>query len=218
MKTIPVKTLKNTLGPTLYTKLKRIDKLNPKYIMFVANYITNGFNGTEAYMKSVARKGTKPGGVTQDVNRLLENPSIKQAIQIVIDEWLGEKKLKLEKQIIETLTARAFYDINMFIHQDGSPKFSKIEDVPEQWRCVIDGIESKAYGKDANVVKIVLKLADRERAIEKLSKYIELYKESEKQELLMTDETAKRLASIFRPSTQSQIPDSVKESSQPEEG
>lgn len=192
-----VKSCKDNLGNTLYTTLRKELKISPKYIMFVAEYVTNGFNATEAYMKSIARKGSKRESCSCKGVEVVKNSNVQKAIRIVIDAWLNEKKTKLDKMIIDSLYREAFYDASMFITGTGAPAFDKLEDIPEEWRRCIVGIETRSYGKDANRSHTIVKLADRSKARIELAKYIELYKEASVS-LSMTDETVEKLGKVFR--------------------
>ncbi len=192
-----VKKCKESLGSNLYLTLRKKNKIPIKHIMFVAEYITNRFNGTDAYLKTIAKKTTTYNAAAVEACKLLKNPKICGAIKIVLDEWLAEKKLKLEKQIIDRLYAKAFYDPSIFFNPDGSVKFKKWEDIPEEYRCCVEGMEVKYYGRDADRSVVILKLADQSKAMNELSKYIELYKEASTTEHTLSDDTVNNLKKIF---------------------
>jgi hypothetical protein len=197
---LQVKQCKEALGGNLYHQLRKEKKLPLKYIMFVAEYVTNGFNATEAYMRSIARKGSKREGAQSHAVGIVADSRVAEAIKIVIEAWLGEKRLKLEKKIVDQLYRRAFYDPSMFVKPNGVVNFKEWEEIPEEWRCCIDGIEKKKYwhGKESSEDVIILRMANRDKAREELSKYIVLYKEISVTEHRIADETKKKLDSIFR--------------------
>ena len=194
---MPVKQTKEILGKDLYTQLKEEKNLTLKQIKFVGEYLSNGLNQTRAYL-TVYYKGneSKYASANAQAPKLLVNVSIKEAIKTVLDLWLGATKLKLEQKIIDSLYREAFYDPSMFITETGAPKFKKLEDIDVEWRPCIVGIETKSYGKDAVRDHTVVKLADRRKAREELSKYIELIKGSDIS-VGLTDETLQRLAHTF---------------------
>lgn len=193
-----IKTCKEALGNSLYHKLRFEDGLPIKWIRFIAVYLINDFNATDAYMRTVARKGSKREACAAQAHHLINNNKIQQAIKVVMDKWLGEKKLKLESKIIKTLYHRAFYDPFMFINPDGTIKFSKAEEIDEEWRCVVDGIEQKYHGKDAEKETVTIKLANKEQAMRELSRYIQLYKEAESATGSLSEDTVNKLLDVFQ--------------------
>jgi hypothetical protein len=189
-----VKNIKNNIGKDLYFKLKK-EKVKLSHIKFVVEYLNNGMNAGQAYLKHVAKKPD----ITMDTAYtngclLLRNPKIREALRIVITDWLEEKRGKLEKELIDVLYRRAFYDISIFQNENG--EFKELEDIPNEWRCCVDGVEKKYYGKDATTSVIILKLADRDRAIDKLDKYIQMTKELSV-DVGLTKDTVKSLDEIF---------------------
>lgn len=197
--------LKDFFGKALFKEIKAL-KLKPKHILFISYYINNGLNASQAYREAgFGSKKQSTAAVAVGAHKLITQANIKAAIRLMMDAWLDAQKLKLDRQIIDVLTKRAFYDPKMFIKDDGSPAFEKLEDLPEEWRCVIDGIETKCFGKDADVVKTVVKLANREVSMDKLSKYIILFKEQPQSlSLGLTDEAVNKLEGVFRKAAESQ--------------
>jgi hypothetical protein len=186
------------LGKSLYNELKESKELTGKEILFIAEYLTNNLQQTKAYLKVYCNNDKSKYGLSGvESHKLLKKPKIKSAIAKVLDEWLGSKKLKLEYEIINRLYKRAFYDPFLFINPDGSPTFKKKEDIPEKWRCCIEGIETKAYGKDATTKITTIRLVDQDKALDKLAKYITLFKENIEVTHTMTDETENLLKKVY---------------------
>jgi hypothetical protein len=192
-----VKFVKDNIGKDLYSIIKK--EINPsiKELLFAIEYFTNGFNATEAYKKTIARKGAKQSTCEVNACYTLKNTKVQQTVRKMVDAWIGEKKETFEKKIIDQLTKRSFYDPLMFVNIDGTMKFKSEDDIPKEWRCCIDSIERKYYGKDAEKYVIVLKLADRDKARTELAKYIELYKGSDSIQLNLGEETINKLDEIF---------------------
>ncbi len=186
--------IKKKVGKTLYDKLKKTG-LSIKEISFTVEYLTNGYNGTQAYLSTIAKKGTSPTTANVECHRYLRKPSVQKAIKEIFDEWLGEKKLKLEKEIIDVLYKRAFYDISIF--QTALGQWKKLSDIPEEWHCCIDGTDVKYYGKDANIKVVTLKLANKDIALDKLDKFIGLTKESKDITMDISEETIHMLKDVF---------------------
>ncbi len=150
-------------------------KLKPKEIKFLTIYINNGFNGTEAYLNSIARSGTSKEAAKTEGGYTLRKPHISKAFKLWKEMYIEVSKEMLEPAIVEQLKRRAFYDIAIFQDDDGEMR--PLSEIPEEWRCCVDGTERKYYGKDADVCVVVSKLADRDKAMEKLSKYIGMIEE-----------------------------------------
>jgi hypothetical protein len=148
--------------------------LKPKYIRFLAEYVSNGFNASNAYLKHIARKGIKEESIWVLASNLLRNVKVKEAFALWKAITLDEVKGKLENKIVDQLMHRAFYDSSTFIGDNG--KIIPMSIIPEEWRCCVDSVETKYYGKDAIKV-ITYKLADRDKARQELEKYIEMLKD-----------------------------------------
>lgn len=148
--------------------------LKLKEIKFLAEYINVG-NKTEAYVRSFAKKGTKRSVAATEACRVFKRPHVSKAYQLWKENYLDVIKLELEPNIINVLLRRAFFDVNIFFNDDGSAK--KVSEIPEEWRCVIDGLEKKYYGRMADVSVDIFKLADRDKAITKLQEYIGMKKD-----------------------------------------
>lgn len=172
--------------------------LNEAECIFIAEYLTNGFNGRQAY--KIAYPSASESTVSVNAYRILEKARVREIIQSHFNEYLASKKLKLEREIIELYYTQAFYDPSMFIGPDGEATFKGWSTIPKKYRCCVEGIEIKTVGAGRSFQKIrVLKLVDRHKALEKLCKYITLFKEDTGSlELKMTEETANTLANIFR--------------------
>lgn len=190
---------RSLLGKDLYWDLKK-NNIPNKHILFVAEYLTNGFKETDAYIVTVARKNASNGSRAAagvEACRILKKPKIADAVREMMGIWLDEKKQKLEKEIIEVLYKRAFYDPEKLVTESGAPAFTKWSDVPEDMRVCVDSIETRAYGKDADTRITIMKLANRENAMRELSKYIALFKEPDALPLELTEDTIKNLRSVF---------------------
>jgi len=160
--------------------------------MFVHYYCENGFNALQAYRSAYSAPGKEiPADQTAGTlgHLLLKNIQVQEGIHTYLESILAPSRTILEKQIFDTLWKRAFYDPSMFLDLDGEvrtiddpetgiARAIEFKDIPEEWRCVIDGIEKKYFGKDAVVYSIVLKLADRDKALDKLDKYIGMTKDT----------------------------------------
>lgn len=151
-------------------------KLNPDQIEFLANYITNGFNGGKALIATKGYKAKNMNVAYVDACLLLKKQNIKEALAYWKANFLNEIREKIEPTLAMLFWRRATYDITIFQKSDGA--FKSLEEIPPEWRCVIDATEIKYYGKDAQKKVVVSKLADRDKAMDKLDRYIQMTKES----------------------------------------
>lgn len=171
--------------------------LRLKELKFVAEYITNGFNAVQAYINSGYKaKNYRNCGILG--SKMFERPGVIQAVQDHIDRWMAEKKIELNEKIIDVLYCQAFYDPAMFITPRGKPRFENWEEIPEKWRCCIEGITTKAYGKDALVQLTEISLVSRERSLERLAKFLTIFKIDETDvPVRLSKDTEERLSALF---------------------
>ena len=153
----------------------------------------NDFKGADAARK--AGYGFK--GKTSEANSMTciaslnkNKPNIKEAISRIIHHEQRNMQ-EYKKKLLDMLWKRANYNIDLFMDEDG--EFKTLKQIPKAWRCVVDGVEKKYYGKDAHVSVVVAKLADRDKAIDKLDKYINLTGNKDDNSNKLTDETMKNL-------------------------
>jgi hypothetical protein len=139
---------------------------------FVRELIKNDF-------KNAAGVYEKVYGCTKKVasacaSRLLKDANIQAIMAEELAAVLKEKRIPLEKRILDTWMVRAFYDIADIVDDQG--QLVKTMDVlrKEGLSVVIDGIDVKP---DKNGDEhYVYKLADRDRALDMLQKYVQMIK------------------------------------------
>ena len=150
--------------------------LSLKEIRFTAEYITNGFNAGKAWFYAVDNKSTKQSTCYTKGCLLLKKEKIKKIIALFMQDFLEEKKGKLERQLVGRLTKMAFYDPSMFITPEGEPAFKDWEQIPEDYRCCVDGIKKSIHRlKDAcDRETIEITLIDRKWAMKELLNYLSL--------------------------------------------
>lgn len=142
--------------------------LTPKQLAFVYHYCISGFDEKHAQ---------KEADYSMSTTTLFHNPKIKEAISMFMNAVLSRKKNEILTKAIDVLQKRAFYDPFMFFDENGQPLFNSMKQVPPEWRVVVDGIEEKHWGKEGEVKWVVLKLADRQKALNELTKLLELSKD-----------------------------------------
>jgi hypothetical protein len=191
----------DALGEDLYKELIEAKELTIKEIRFCAEYLTNGFNATRAYLVVYYDNDeTKYAAANANCHRLIVRDSIKDVIAKLNNEWLGGQKAILENKIINRLTKKAFYDPSIFIKKNGLPAFENFEDIPEDLRHCIAGIKTNISGGiGKRSVKQEIKLVDQYKALDMLAKYLELFHPdiNVNNYVSIPEDKASKLAEIF---------------------
>jgi len=178
--------------------------LNNKELKFIAIYLINGFNGTQAYIDAGFPSKSRPSAGVQS-HELLKKDKFRPVIRAHMDAFLAEARSTLEHRIVDELMLQAFYDPADFIDSHGNPRFKSMDELsPEQRRCV-QSIETKYYGKDADRSATVIKLVDRNRALNELGKYIDLMKEHSPRKVEVTGKDDGPIQHSFDPGKLSDV-------------
>lgn len=138
----------------------------------------NNHNKTDAYLRAYFGRYNR---VTKKIEILNNNIGNRKSVPVTASEIMkraymqeacvrinkvieAELKSNLTTDLLQQLIIQATYDPSMFIENDGSPKFQSWDEIPPEYRCCVEGIETKAYGRNADYIKTTLKLVDREKA------------------------------------------------------
>ncbi len=144
-------------------------KLTIKEKTFIREYCKD-FNGTRAAIKAGYSKKSAGVIASQNLNRL----NIKLQIKEYLNSILGQYKDTLEYEIINTYKVLAFYNPDDIIDKNGLLKVTDLSKLGELSKC-IKGIETK-YNSNGDK-QVIIKLADREQALDKLAQYMSLLKQ-----------------------------------------
>ncbi len=170
-------------------------------IIFISNYFQNKNDHKKAYTDTFPEESTSRAASRGLA--ILGRPQVKEAVKHYLKKRLEGSVMTLENDIVEILKRRMSYDPAMFYDNEGKPIFRLLDEVPEEWRCVIDSIETKAYGKEAIFVTS-MKLANKMEAARELAKYIKMSRpEEEKKETDVVDKMATLMDTLVK-----KIPDS----------
>lgn len=141
-----------------------------KEAAFAAEYLITKFNARQA-MKNIDPALTE-SSATSLGSTLLRSPVVQQLLYEYTSTWLRGKAFELEHNLIETLQALAFYDVSSFINPDGTPRFSKWEEIPVPLRRCIEGIEVRFFGAQANRQTVNFTFAKRNDALKTIASYV----------------------------------------------
>jgi len=158
----------------LLNESKYFANLRRNQKVFVIEYVNHNFNASKA-MKASGYSG-KSAGI--NAGRILRMETVQGAIKEYLEAVIDKYKSHLEHDILNMYMKRAFYNPATFINGDGSPKFDSLDELGDN-AVIVEGIETKFFGKDANRSTVVVKLVDREKALLQLSKYLEIIKKAD---------------------------------------
>jgi len=143
------------------------EQANISRVAFAAEYCSNGYNATEAYMfthpRACRRSAQTLGTLT------LKHP----IVQGILDEARGRlmKKLEIsEERILQEVACIALLDPRELFDEEGDPK--KITELDEHVRRAVAGVDVK-YGSDGRESTII-KLEAKTPAITLIMKYLKL--------------------------------------------
>ena len=150
-------------------------KMPEKEKTFAAAYVVD-FNATHAYL--AAYPNTKKVNATANGSVFLRRENVQALIKKYCDERINNYKNELEKKIVDVYMKRAFYDASKWFDEKGRLICEWEEFQKSGYGIIVDGIETRAYGKDATNEKTVYKLADKNKALEMLSRYMRIMAEN----------------------------------------
>lgn len=150
------------------TKRPNRDGLSPKKRAFVAAYLTNGFNATQAALAAgCARRGARVRG-----HELLHHPKV----QAIVEAELASRGASKERVLLELIKTALEADIADFegVGEGKTLKDLRAEGVDTRQVREIKIRRVGGKGGRRDVEEISLKLVDRQRALEHLSRLLGL--------------------------------------------
>lgn len=155
-------------------KEEKCENYTPEMRAFVAYLIEQNFKKPdEAYRRAYPNcKSNNAANVS--ASRLLKMDKIKVLVQNEMDKLLGERKQYLEHQIFNFWYVRMTYDPTEIIGVDGQLKITDDELRAKGLHVCIDSVNQKLTSQGMPYIEY--KLADRDKAADQLSKYIQMIK------------------------------------------
>lgn len=175
----PAKNDPDRMTVSLAKKIIGIDlsdlNLNARELKYVAAYCSNGFKSSEAARQAGYSSNRKEfsGAYASEMNR---RPKIAEAVKRFVDSVLGPYKLKLEYEVLDVYYKRAFYTVDKFYATNaaGDTNLIPLEQIPDEWKCCIDGVETRSTGGMNPILWNEYKLANRDTALQTLLKMVQL--------------------------------------------
>jgi phage terminase small subunit len=145
--------------------------LNARQQLFAEEYAANP-NATKAAIAA----GYSERSAGQIGERLLRNDEIASAVEKAKAERLKRIGVNGDR-VLEELARLAFLDVRKLYNADGSLK--RIDELDEDVAAAIAGLEVVSLNNDGEQIGTLrkIKLADKLSALEKLGKYLGLFKE-----------------------------------------
>lgn len=153
-------------------------KLNNREKMFIIEYCSNGFRLAEAAEAAGFKAKINNDRVRFDYvgARIMRKPAIKKAIADFLSNAIDTAKGRLEYQLLKYYHTRAFYNPAEIINDEGE-LLKPLTELGHLAICV-EGIIKKYHNMgDTNVTTTIIKLADREKAMSQLAKYVDMVKD-----------------------------------------
>lgn len=145
-----------------------IASLSDQEINFIVAMISNGCDKIAAYKSAFNFTDKITTTERHQIEMLLRKDSVRNLLRRGLQKKMSESLDNLDAKLLDTYILRAFYDTSDFYYDDGEPK--PLSEIDESLRkAVIEGIDKKYYGKDADVNTVIYKLADKEKALKTLS-------------------------------------------------
>ncbi len=128
-------------------------QMTDKQRMFVAEYMTNGYNATQAAIKAgYSKKVAQAQGA-----RLIKQPLIARALKKLMGDALHKKGLEREA-ILEKVSQNLHRNLRDLADEKGII-VSNMNDIPERAYAYIDGFEVRQiFGQDGEVVGQTIKI------------------------------------------------------------
>jgi hypothetical protein len=152
------------------------DSLTEKQKMGIEAYVTNGF--------CIQAAAEESGYTVKGLTAWLHTEKARECVRAYTLFLTGNKKDTLEYRLIDTYMTRAFYNPGDIVNQDGHLISDNLKELGKLAICV-DGIETEEKGfititnedgkkESKPIIKKKVKLADREKSLEQLCKYMKI--------------------------------------------
>lgn len=156
----------------------------PKELVFIAAYMANGFNGTQAAM-TAGWSPTNPNAAGVKAHELLRNPKIKAEVERRTAERLAKLAMSAEEWAAEVgKLARSSMREVLHVTADGDPYIDLAKASPEFMDAmeaaeIEDFVDRRERDAEGNVVsrdvrRVKVKLHSKLKALELVGKHLKL--------------------------------------------
>jgi len=145
--------------------------LTDEEMQFVCAMISNGCDKYKAYSTAYKTEGKLTQTQYNKIAEIIRKDEVRQLLRKGIQRKMSESLDNLDSKLLDVYISRAFYDPSDIFYDNGESR--PLSDIDEKYRCVIDGIETRYFGRDGDVRSVLYKLANRDQALKVLSDYMQ---------------------------------------------
>lgn len=148
--------------------------MTPKQDRFVAEYLANGLNATQAAIAA----GYSEKTAQQQGSRLLLNPDVAAAVSGKTTQLMDRLEITAE-MVLQEIGKLAFFDPGKLFNSDGSMK--QISEIDDRSRVCLAGFDVcelfEGTGDDKHAFGLLkkVKYVDKTRNLEMLGRYFKLF-------------------------------------------
>ncbi|MGO8695980.1 MAG: terminase small subunit [Rectinemataceae bacterium] len=140
---------------------------------FVRHFIEQDFeNATGAYKRAYGKMTNEVAAAA--ASRLLRDVKVQAALSTELEAVLKAKRRPIEKRVLDTWFVRAFYDPTEILDLHGNLKISEAVLRKRGLHVCIDSINRRLNNQGNAYIEY--KLADRDKALDMLQRYIQMIK------------------------------------------
>ena len=171
--------------------------LTPTLLKFIGHYCSNNFMEVEAYRKTWPAKAKQMTSqeIRLDSLHILNNRSVKIAVERFVNSVLDPYRDKLEHQVLNVLRSQAFYDIADYFYPDGSVK--PLDKIDPDKRNAIESVMRDLKGARGEAELVNYKLADKRSAIKMLTDLLKKDGEGKDAFSAVSEDNRKRVSDIM---------------------
>lgn len=155
-------------------KPEKEENYTPEQRAFVLLYIEQNFKNAGGAYRRAYPNCRSENSANVSASRMLRTSKIRDLIKVEMDKLLSDKKEYLEHQIFNFWYVRMTYDPTEIIGVDGKLKITDEELRERGLHVCIDSVNQKLTSQGMPYIEY--KLADRDKAADQLSKYIQMIK------------------------------------------
>jgi phage terminase small subunit len=151
--------------------------MNPKQKLFVAEYLANGMNATNAYISA----GYSKNGAAESACALLRNPKVAAAIASKTEKRLAKLEVTADR-VVEELAKMGFANMLDYISVDPTGRLAEMDYAKitrDQAAAIQEITMDTAGGSGDGERKLVLrtrfKLGDKRGSLELLGKHLKMF-------------------------------------------
>jgi len=154
----------------LTKKSEAFKSCSPRQRYFVINYVICNGNASKAAVMS----GCTSKYYAVQAAKWMKQEEVQNAIHDFWEIVFGDKINRIERMLIDAYYRRAFTNRFKYFNTDGTLKAGITEESLGEDHIIIDSIETKYYGKDADRAVVVYNLANRDNAFKQLQSMLGL--------------------------------------------